>query len=81
VVGWRGLRAVNIQTTVKSRRGYIDFDTSGLILEEANGKRWRLLVAQPLLIGEEVAVTGMESRSSTLVVRGVVRHTSDGSSD
>lgn len=59
--------------TIMRRAGVIDFDSSGLILEEAGGKRWRLLVAQPLLIGEEVTVTGTASGSSTLVVREVIR--------
>jgi hypothetical protein len=64
-----------------SRRGHIDFDSSGLILEEADGKRWRLLLAQPLLIGEEVTVTGTESGTSTLVVRNLVRHPAEGSEE
>lgn len=67
---------MSFSQTVIRRSGYIDFDSSGLILEQVGGKRWRLLVAQPLLIGEEVTVIGTASGSSTLMVREVIRQSS-----
>ena len=52
--------------------GEIDFDSRNPILEEENGKRWRLVGADHLFISDEVTVAGVRRGESTLEVRAVL---------
>lgn len=57
------------------RTGQIDFDSRGLILEEEDGTRWRLVGrhAAGILIGDEVTVRGELTPGGEIEVAAVDR--------
>jgi hypothetical protein len=57
---------------VQEYTGTVDFNRVSPILEQEDGRRWRLLNAHGLLIGDKVRVAAVEVDALTLDVKAIL---------